>query len=367
MLLPPSIFIYIQMELGSSKTLADFLQESHRRLDPTALLKLFGQISEGVYHLHSHSVAHCDLKPANILYGEGGRVQITDFGLAKRLEGLSRYQSGDHSDGEHGTYLYTAPELQAGTSSTSDFRKADVYALGVILVEMFCPFTTAMERAHTLNKLLHSRSREDRKSVLPTSFLSDHPRVADLALRLLSNHPEERPTAMDLLICLTQLRYQQAWASSRLHCPRIGPLSFFPTKSRDLPQKPPISQNPGTTVPGPLNPSTYSPASLVSPTESGEVRLYVSELENLVRQQSHVNQALQEELYQLKKVLHQSGIVKVTPKPVVAAPPESTSRPGSPVPPPQLGQMLTNQSLPQISFVLSTPESHTSQLLEAEQ
>jgi serine/threonine-protein kinase len=81
---------------------------------------------------HKQGVVHRDLKPANVLLGADGTLKITDFGLAKRVEGNSGLtQSGSIV----GTPSYMAPE-QAGGQSKRVGRAADIYALGAILYEL---------------------------------------------------------------------------------------------------------------------------------------------------------------------------------------------------------------------------------------
>ncbi|CAN1164855.1 Receptor-like kinase TMK4 [Linum perenne] len=89
-------------------------------------------VARGVEYLHSlaqQSFIHRDLKPSNILLGDNMRAKVSDFGLVKHA-----------TDGKQsmetrlaGTFGYLAPEY-ATTGRVS--RKVDVYAFGVILMEM---------------------------------------------------------------------------------------------------------------------------------------------------------------------------------------------------------------------------------------
>lgn len=81
---------------------------------------------------HQQGIIHRDLKPANILLSKDGLPKITDFGLAKKLEG----DSTQTKEGSlMGTPSYMAPE-QAKGDTREIGPLADVYALGVILYEM---------------------------------------------------------------------------------------------------------------------------------------------------------------------------------------------------------------------------------------
>jgi serine/threonine protein kinase len=77
---------------------------------------------------HAHQVVHRDLKPANVLLKADGTPKITDFGLAKQLDGES---SQTRSGAIMGTPSYMAPEQAEGKKDIGP--ACDVYALGAIL------------------------------------------------------------------------------------------------------------------------------------------------------------------------------------------------------------------------------------------
>ena len=86
-------------------------------------------VAEAIDYAHGRGVIHRDLKPANILLDQHGYPRVTDFGLAKRIEG----DSGLTGSGQiMGTPSYMSPE-QAGGRSGEVGPAADVYALGATL------------------------------------------------------------------------------------------------------------------------------------------------------------------------------------------------------------------------------------------
>ncbi len=137
--------LYFSMKLIDGKSLAQHLSESRplgsggadRSLTVAALkdqrgaARLVTTVARAVHHAHQRGVLHRDLKPGNILLDEQGVPYVTDFGLAKRLEGDGRLtQSGAIV----GTPEYLAPE-QAQADSRLTIA-ADVYSLGVVLYEL---------------------------------------------------------------------------------------------------------------------------------------------------------------------------------------------------------------------------------------
>jgi len=79
---------------------------------------------------HRQAVVHRDLKPANFILDEGGRLRVTDFGLAWIHDRKRLTETGELA----GTPRYMAPE-QVSTQLTIG-PPADVWALGVILFEL---------------------------------------------------------------------------------------------------------------------------------------------------------------------------------------------------------------------------------------
>jgi serine/threonine protein kinase len=105
-------------------------------IPPEDVLRIFGEILDGVEAAHLKQVTHRDLKPQNILCDVAlARVVLADFGIA-RFEEEDLFTAVVTGDNERlANFQYAAPEQRTrGRDVTS---KADIYALGVILNEMF--------------------------------------------------------------------------------------------------------------------------------------------------------------------------------------------------------------------------------------
>nr|XP_033785730.1 proto-oncogene serine/threonine-protein kinase mos [Geotrypetes seraphini] len=89
------------------------------------------QAARGLLFLHSYGIVHLDLKPANLLLGEGDVCKIGDFGCSQRLQDLA--STGARRCQLGGTYTHRAPELLKGERVTP---KADIYSFAITLWQM---------------------------------------------------------------------------------------------------------------------------------------------------------------------------------------------------------------------------------------
>jgi tetratricopeptide (TPR) repeat protein len=149
---------YYAMELVEGGSLAEQLAAAP--LPAPAAARLVQTLARAVQHAHDKGVVHRDLKPSNVLLTDDGTPKITDFGLAKQLEGEAEVCPGaprTESGVILGTPGYMAPEQAADGREVGP--AADVYALGAILYECLTgrpPFKAAT----VLETLEQVRSQE---------------------------------------------------------------------------------------------------------------------------------------------------------------------------------------------------------------
>lgn len=158
---------------------------------PQEVIRLGRAIASALDFAHSKGVVHRDVKPANVMLGQDGRIVLMDFGLALHVE--------QGSFGEIlGSPAYISPEQ--ARSSAQAVPQSDLYSLGVILYEMLCgvlpfddpsPATLAVQ--HMTQPVPSPRQRNPNLNELTESVL----------FRALAKEPAERyPTGKALMDAL---------------------------------------------------------------------------------------------------------------------------------------------------------------------
>lgn len=120
---------YFSMKLIEGASLAHALPTL--REQPREAVRVVAAVARAIHHAHQRGILHRDLKPGNILIDASGQPHVTDFGLARRVEGD---QAQTQSGAVVGTPAYMPPEQARGERLVTP--AADVYGLGAVLYEL---------------------------------------------------------------------------------------------------------------------------------------------------------------------------------------------------------------------------------------
>jgi serine/threonine protein kinase len=118
------------------------------------------QAALALEHAHQAGILHRDVKPGNLLVGEGGHLWVTDFGLAR-----CRAEKGLTATGDLlGTLRYMSPEQALAKRDLVDHR-SDIYSLGVTLYEALTlePAYPGVDREELLRQIADGNPRPPRR------------------------------------------------------------------------------------------------------------------------------------------------------------------------------------------------------------
>ena len=138
------------------------------------------QIASALTHAHERGVIHRDVKPSNILLGEGDIAWLADFGLAKQAE--------DDLTGSlevPGTFRFMAPERFRGVSD----ERSDIYSLGATMYELLAgrPAFDKADRVVLMNEI--SRTEATALRVFDPTIPRD---LQTIVSKSMAKEPERR-------------------------------------------------------------------------------------------------------------------------------------------------------------------------------
>jgi len=173
---------FLSMEYVDGEDMASLLRRIGR-LPSDKAVDIARQLCAGLAAAHETGVLHRDLKPANVMIDGRGKVRITDFGLAGLAD---QFQDGEI---RAGTPAYMSPEQISGREVTV---KSDIYALGLVLYEIFTG--KRVFDSDSLDDLL--RMHTSAAPTNPSSHVKEiDPLVERVILRCLEKDPGLRPAS----------------------------------------------------------------------------------------------------------------------------------------------------------------------------
>lgn len=187
--------IFITMEYVDGRSLEQLvLDEGGIPLDRT--VRILQQVADALDYAHQRRFVHRDIKPANILLTSENHVVITDFGIAKALEGSGATARLTTSGAILGTPAYMSPEQIQGQAV--DYR-TDLYSFGIVAYEMLSgqvPFDG------TTTALLYAQVNNPPPSIVQLNpSLPAH--IEWVLSRMLAKYPSERfPNAREFVKAL---------------------------------------------------------------------------------------------------------------------------------------------------------------------
>jgi serine/threonine-protein kinase len=255
---------FIVMRLMIGGTLADRIERGPLPLAETATI--IARIGAALDLAHRQGIIHRDLKPNNILFSQHAEAFLSDFGVARLVEGSDALtRPGDFV----GTPAYMSPEQAGGEAVIGP--PSDIYALGVTLFQMLSgqlpyqsPTPMGLLMKHISDPIPNIRSINTN---LP-------PGCEALIARTLAKAPQDRyPTARELALDLAKLA-----SGSRIRSLETPP----PGPTAPRPSPPPVtrlSSEPPAPAPE-LTPPAGSPA---QETDEQKARRLIIELDDPAR------------------------------------------------------------------------------------
>ncbi|XP_054479202.1 proto-oncogene serine/threonine-protein kinase mos [Anoplopoma fimbria] len=194
----------ILMEFVGNINLQQIIYGCAEPLGEDRWLRYSTDIVRGLRFLHSHSVVHLDIKPANLLVSSEDVCKIADFGCSLKLDrGCEVCAISPHLSHVGGTYTHRAPELLKGEGLSP---KADIFSFGITLWQLITreqPYTG--DRQHVLYAVVAHSLRPSVQD--HPVFRSEQGRLCRTVLsRCWSAEGRCRPSAEELLPHLEQLR-----------------------------------------------------------------------------------------------------------------------------------------------------------------
>jgi hypothetical protein len=180
--------LYLAMRRVRGTTLKHLIVA--REVDGERAVRLLRPIADALDAAHAAGLTHRDVKPQNILVGDGDHAYLADFGLTRSATEPGLTKTGQFV----GTVDYVAPEQIRGEQASA---ASDIYALAAVLYESLCgevPYPRPSEHAVLFSHLSEPPPRvTEQRPELP-------PALDQVIARGMAKEPDERPSSATELV-----------------------------------------------------------------------------------------------------------------------------------------------------------------------
>ena len=202
---------YIVMEYVPGKTLKQIIRERGPLMNEEGI-DIMKQLVSAIAEAHKRGIIHRDIKPQNVIVKSDGSIKILDFGIATAKGSMQLTQANNVMGSVH----YLAPELARGAQASV---QSDVYALGIVMFELFAGDVPFKAEQAVQIALMHMRdplpSLRAINPMVPQS-------IENIVLKAAAKNPEDRYRSAGEMLC----DLETCLLPERLNEPRITTRKF---------------------------------------------------------------------------------------------------------------------------------------------
>ena len=232
-------YLYLVMRFIEAGTLKERLASGPLSVPESR--RIVAQVGSALEYAHRQGIIHRDLKPSNVLIDREGDCYLTDFGIAKMVEGTM----GLTGSGIIGTPHYMAPEQ--GQSAQVD-QRTDIYAMGVVIYEMVTgrvPFDAETPFAVVMKHMTEPLP-------LPRQLRPELPEAVErVILKAMAKSPADRYQSMRDLVAAFELAAQETVReiAQAGGATAVSPAGLAATKTLEVAEPPTLAAAPPTRMP----------------------------------------------------------------------------------------------------------------------
>jgi serine/threonine protein kinase len=218
---------YLVMEYLPGGSLGDRLRRGP--VPASEAVQIIAELCAALEYAHRQGVVHCDLKPANVLFGADGAARLADFGVAHVSEQLMTRHVFTDTGTAMGTVRYMSPEQLEGVRNDP---RVDIYALGAMLYEMlsgrpYLDFETETTPAAQMRNIQRIQTQPPRPLRLANPAVPDW--LVEVVERALRKDPTMR---FQTATALREALQAQGLEAAPVHAAGVAPRMAEPSSVR---------------------------------------------------------------------------------------------------------------------------------------